>query len=70
MKTRAEQALRRAIVTRKVCGANRSWRGADGQQLLASAIQTTSQRQLNPRGVLASLIRPRMPLVAAELKLN
>jgi len=64
---RAEQALRPVIVTRKVCGGNRSWRGADSQQILASVIRTTSQRQLNPHGVLASLLRARTPQVTAEL---
>jgi len=34
---RAEQALRPAIVTRKVCGGNRSWHGADSQHILVSA---------------------------------
>jgi integrase len=51
---RAEQALRPVIVTRKVCGGNRSWHGAESQHILASVIPTTSQRQLNPHVVLAS----------------
>lgn len=64
---RAEQALRPAIVTRKVCGGNRSWNGADSQQILASVIRTTSQRQLNPHSVLASLLHARTPHVAVHL---
>jgi len=64
---RAEQALRPVIVTRKVCGGNRSRRGADSQQILASVIRTTSQRQLNPHDVLASLLHARTPHVTAEL---
>jgi transposase len=64
---RAEQALRPAVVTRKVCGGNRSWAGADSQQILASVIRTTTQRQLNPHAVLASLVHARTPHVAAEL---
>src|SRR5206468_11669718 len=64
---RAEQALRPVIVTRKVCGGNRSRRGADSQQILASVIRTTWQRQLNPHSVLASLLHARTPHVTAEL---
>ena len=64
---RAEQALRPAVVTRKVCGGNRSWHGAASQHILASVIRTTSQRQLNPHSVLASLLHTRTPQVAAEL---
>jgi transposase len=64
---RAEQALRPAVVTRKVCGGNRSWHGANSQQILASVIRTTTQRQMNPHPVLASLMHARTPQVAAEL---
>ena len=64
---RAEQAIRPAVVTRKVCGGNRSWAGADSQQILASVIRTTTQRDLNPHAVLASLVHARTPQVAAEL---
>ena len=46
---RAEQALRPAVVTRKVCGGNRSPRGATSQQVLASVVRTPQQRELNPR---------------------
>jgi len=64
---RAEQAIRPAVVTRKVCGGNRSWAGAESQQILASVIRTTTQRDLNPHAVLASLVHARTPHVAAEL---
>ena len=37
---RAEHALRPAVVNRKVCGGNRSARGADTQQVLASLLRT------------------------------
>jgi transposase len=37
---RAEQALRPAVVNRKVSGGNRSCRGAQTQQILSSVIQT------------------------------
>jgi transposase len=64
---RAEHAIRPAVVTRKVCGGNRSWAGADSQQILASVIRTTSQRELNPHVVLASMLQVRTPHVVAEL---
>jgi transposase len=64
---RAEHAIRPAVVTRKVCGGNRSWAGADSQQILASVIRTTTQRDLNPHAVLASLMHARTPHVAADL---
>ena len=40
---RAEQAIRPAVVTRKVCGGNRTRRGADTQQVLASVVRTAKQ---------------------------
>ncbi|MEP7310198.1 MAG: transposase [Acidobacteriota bacterium] len=64
---RAEHAIRPAVVTRKVCGGNRSWAGADSQQILASVIRTTSQRELNPHVVLASMLQFRTPHVVVEL---
>jgi transposase len=64
---RAEQAIRPIVVTRKVCGGNRSWTGAESQQMLASIIRTASQRDLNPHIVLASMLHLRSPRVATEL---
>jgi transposase len=64
---RAEHAIRPAVVTRKVCGGNRSWAGADSQQILASVIRTASQREFNPHVVLASMLQVRTPHVVAEL---
>ena len=64
---RAEHAIRPAVVTRKVCGGNRSWAGADSQQILASVIRTASQREVNPHAVLASMLKVRTPHVVAEL---
>ena len=65
---RAEQAIRPAVVTRKVCGGNRSWRGARAQQTLASVIRTACQRNLNPHAVLVSLLRATTPTVAPDLR--
>jgi transposase len=45
---RAEQAIRPAVVTRKVSGGNRTWHGAQTQQVLATLLRTGAQRQLDP----------------------
>jgi transposase len=64
---RAEQALRPAVVNRKVSGGNRSRRGADAQQILASVIQTARLRRLDTRAVLVGLLRAPQPIVAPTL---
>ncbi len=62
---RAEQALRPAIVTRKMCGGgNRSPRGADTQHVLASMLRTARQRGLDETDVLVTLLRAPMPIVS------
>ncbi|MCA1838457.1 MAG: IS66 family transposase, partial [Actinobacteria bacterium] len=43
---RGEQAIRPAVVNRKVWGGNRTWRGAQGQSILMSVIRTCEQRAL------------------------
>jgi transposase len=65
---RAEQALRPAVVTRKVCGGNRSPRGAETQQILASVLRTAHQRKLDAHAALVSLLRARTPAVARDLQ--
>jgi transposase len=65
---RAEQALRPAVVTRKVCGGNRSPVGAETQQILASILRTAQQRQLNPHAVLVSMLQARIPIVPVALR--
>ena len=64
---RAEQAVRPAVVTRKVCGGNRSPRGAAAQQILASVIRTAQQRQLAPHHVLVQLLRASAATPVPEL---
>jgi transposase len=44
---RAEQALRGAVVNRKVWGGNRTWRGAETQSVLMSVINTLRLRGLD-----------------------
>lgn len=64
---RAEQAIRPAIVTRKVRGGNRSWADAERQPTFASVLRATTQRDLSPHVVFASLAHARTPHVTAEL---
>ncbi len=64
---RAEQALPPAVVNRNVSGGNRSPRGAQAQQILASVVQTARLRRLDTREVLAELLRGRLPIVSTAL---
>jgi transposase len=61
---RAEQALRPAVVTRKVCGGNRTTRGAHTHEVLASVLRTIQQRQLNASVVFSDLLRAPKPITA------
>ena len=61
---RAEHALRPAVVTRKVCGGNRSTRGAHTQEVLASLLRTIQQRDLDASMILPQLLRSPQPIVA------
>lgn len=61
---RAEQALRPAVVTRKVCGGNRSLRGAHTQEVLASVLRTIQQRDLDAAEILPELLRSQRPIAA------
>lgn len=62
---RAEQALRPAVITRKMCGGgNRSRRGGDTQQILASVLRTAHQRGLDATDVLTTLLRAPAPIVS------
>jgi transposase len=66
---RAEQALRPAVVTRKMCGGgNRTARGAHTQQVLASVLRTAAQRGLNRTDLIAALLHARTPTVADILR--
>jgi transposase len=66
---RAEQALRPAVVTRKMCGGgNRTRRGADSQQVLASVLRTADQRGLDATAALATLLTAPTPTVLPSLQ--
>lgn len=45
---RAEQAIRPAVVNRKVWGGNRTWPGAWDQSILTSVLRTCDQQARNP----------------------
>ena len=47
---RAEQAIRPAVVTRKVCGGNRTRHGADTQQILASIVRIAKLEMASTKG--------------------
>ena len=64
----AEQAIRPAVITRNVCGGNRSWRGPHTQQILTSLIRTATQRRLDPHAVIADLPRTPVSTVAPDLQ--
>lgn len=66
---RAEHALRPAVVTHKMCGGgNRTRRGADTQQVLASVLRTADQRGLDPTAVLVSMLTTPTPSVPPSLR--
>jgi hypothetical protein len=67
---RAEQALRPAVVNRKVSGGNRSSHGAETQQILASVIHTARLRGLDIRTVLVDLLRARQPIVSPLMTMS
>lgn len=60
---RAEHAIRPAVIMRKVCGGNRSARGALTQQVLTSVLRTAHQRALDPTSLLVTLLRAPSPTV-------
>lgn len=60
----AEQAIRPAVITRKICGGNRTPRGATIQYVIASVLQTCHQQGVDPFPVIADLLRSPSPRVA------
>lgn len=58
---RAEQAIRPAVVNRKVWGGNRTWLGAATQSILMSVLQTCQQRKLQPFSFLQQALRNPKP---------
>jgi transposase len=66
---RAEQALRPAVVTRKMCGGgNRTARGARSQEILATVLRTADQRGLDATAILTTLLTAPTPTVPLPLR--
>ena len=63
----AEQAIRPAVVTRKVCGGNRTWRGAHTQEVLASVLATCDKQHLDPYPLLITLLCSPVPEAASAM---
>ena len=64
---RAEQALRPAVVTRKMCGGGNRTRPRRRQSaILASVLRTADQRGLDATDVLVALLTAPTPIGAAE----
>jgi transposase len=53
----SEQAIRPAVVNRKVFGGNRTWAGAHTQEILSSFYQSCRQRGHHPSGLLVDALR-------------
>ena len=66
---RAEQAIRPAVVIRKVCGGNRTRKGADTQQVLSTVVRTARQRRLDLPTLTAEILRAREPTVPEAFRL-
>jgi transposase len=63
---RGEQAIRPAVVNRKVWGGNRTWNGAQWQSILTSVIRTCEQRALNSFDFLLEVLcQPQPQLISA-----
>jgi transposase len=61
---RAEHALRPAVITRKTCGGgNRTTRGAQTQQVLASILRTAQQRGLDTTAVIVAALQAPRPIL-------
>ncbi len=58
---RAEQAIRPAVVNRKVWGGNRTWAGAKTQSVIMSVLRTTTQQGINPINYLVAHARAPNP---------
>jgi transposase len=63
---RGEQAIRPAVVNRKVWGGNRTWLGAWAQSVIMSAIGTCILRNIEPFAFLVEALTCRTPLLLAQ----
>lgn len=60
---RAEQAIRPAVVNRKVCGGNRTWKGACAQERIMSVLFTARRQNLEVLDVLVDALRSPEPII-------
>ena len=60
-----EQAIRPAVVTRKVWGGNRTPSGTVTQSVLGSFMRTCQQQRVEPRSVIVEVLRSPVPSVAS-----
>jgi transposase len=60
---RGEQAIRPAVVNRKVWGGNRTWPGAEAQSILTSVLRSLAQRSHAAIAWLAQTLRRTTPLL-------
>ena len=54
---------------RKVCGGNRTRKGADTQQVLASVVRTARQRQLDLQDLITTMLCSPKPVAPEALAL-
>jgi transposase len=62
---RAENAIRPAVVNRKVCGGNRGWYSAETQHILMTMFRTAYQQGVDAVGLMIDLLRSPEPTIAA-----
>ena len=60
---RAEQAIRPAVVNRKVCGGNRTWNGASAQERIMSVLFTANRNGLDPLALFTRALQATEPIV-------
>lgn len=60
---RAEQAIRPAVVNRKVWGGNRTWSGAIAQGVISTVFGTARRKQQDPVQVVQEVLRSPGPIV-------
>lgn len=66
----AEQAIRPAVVNRKVWGGNRTTAGARAQAVLMTVLRTCQQRLLDPAAVFSRMLHSRVPRVQPLLSVT
>lgn len=64
---RSEQAVRPAVVNRKVCGGNRTWNSAHSQSTLMTLFRTAYQQGADAIAMMIGLLRSPHPIVTPAL---